>query len=216
MRPSSSGITVVGTATTSTTADRVRLRMAVERSAPTAADALTRSGDDARALLATLREIGVCDESVQTVGLSLDQQWGDRGKVTGYVARQRFSAVVADVASAGDTLERLATQIGDGFRVETVEVFADAPTDAADASRAAAFDDALRQARALAQRAGRRLGAVRSISTVGPGGPPVFGGVARAMAKQDSFAPGEVSVQESVRVSWDWADEPAQEPDSTA
>ena len=52
MRPSSSGITVVGTATTSTTADRVRLRMAVERSAPTAADALTRSGDDARALAA--------------------------------------------------------------------------------------------------------------------------------------------------------------------
>lgn len=208
MRPNSSGITVVGTATTATAtgADRVRLRVAVERSDPGAAAALAASGDDARTLLSTLHSQGVREEWVQTTGLSLDQQWGEQGRVTGYVARQRFSVVVADVRSAGTMLQELASAIGDGFRVETVEVYSETTADAVDAARADAFDDALRQARALAMRAGRELGEVRSISTVAPGGPPVFAGAARAMAKADSFAPGEVTVQATVRVSWDWAD----------
>lgn len=209
MRATASGISVVGTSATATAADRVRLRIAVEHSAPEAARALSGSSVSARALQAVLTAAGVAEAAVQTVGVSLDQQWGDAGKVVGYVARQRFSAVTTDIGNAGSLLEELGRRIGDDFRVEGVEVFAHDTAQAADAARAEAFADAERQARALAAQAGRELGAVRSVTSGSPGGPGPMGEGMRMMAKADAFAAGEVSVTESVRVTWDWADSTA-------
>lgn len=210
MRQTQSGITVIGSSTVSTAADRVRLRIAVEQFAAGAAEALTRSSENARTLRAGLRGAGIAERSIQTAGLSVDVQWGERQKVVGYVARQRFSAVAENVEQAGELLETLGAQLGDAFRVEGVEVFAHDTSTAAAAARAAAYDDAVEQARALAQRSGRSLGEVRSVTTVMPADrPETYRGQTMAIAKAGSFAPGEIEVAEQVQVSWDWADSTA-------
>ena len=81
MRQTQSGITVIGSSTVSTAADRVRLRIAVEQFAAGAAEALTRSSENARTLRAGLRGAGIAERSIQTTGLSVDVQWGERQKV---------------------------------------------------------------------------------------------------------------------------------------
>lgn len=210
MHSDTHGITVVGTATVSVPADRVRLRIAVEHYADAAAEALTRSSESARSLRSVLRSAGVADQRLQTVGVAVDGQWGEQQKIVGYVARQRFSAIAENVAEAGELLEQLGRAVGDALRIESVEVFAADDAEARRLARNEAYDDAVAQASALAERAGRRLGHVRSIRPTGPTGmSEIYGGRISSMAKADSFAPGEVDVAERLEVSWDWADSTA-------
>lgn len=160
MRQTQSGITVIGSSTVSTAADRVRLRIAVEQSAAGAAEALT-------------------------------PVLGERPDVACRTARSRHRrAVHPDHRTLG---RRPVGQAPEGA-----------------AARAAAYDDAVEQARALAQRSGRTLGEVRSVTTVMPADrPEIYRGQTMAMAKAGSFAPGEIEVAEQVQVSWGWADSTA-------
>lgn len=207
MQHSNSGVTVIGSATVSTASDRVRLHLAVEQQAESGADALSRSADAARTLRSTLRDAGIDDRLVQTVGMSVDARWGDQQQVVGYFARQRFCAVTDNIEQAGELLERLGRAVGDALRIDNVEVYANDPSPAQLQAQNDAFADAAAQAEQLARQAGRSLGAVRSITTLdASGGPEIYGRAMMAAGKADAFAPGQVSIDARLQVTWDWAD----------
>ncbi len=201
MRPSSTGVTVVGTATVPLETTHVRLTVAVESIAATAAPALDDNTAAAQRLLDAVSGAGVPPERVRTLGLTLDARWGEGDRITGHVARQRFVVEAPQVATISALLTDLGDRLGDRLRLENVEMGQQPSAEAIGASERDAFADALSRATQLAETAGRRLGEVRSVS-VEPGdgrGPhPVA-------FKAASLAPGEGSLTTAVRVSWDWA-----------
>lgn len=210
MRRAHSGIVVIGSGSALCATDRVRLNIAVEDTAASAPDALSRSADGARSVQQTLHDEGVPRQLVRTTGVSVGPRWDNNSRITGYVARQSFSVVVHDVTQAGALLETLGRSVGNSFRVDQVELYAENTADARRAAQEAAFADALAQASALAEQAGRPLGTVGSITTMESNGMhEMYGGAVAVAAKFDSVAAGDVELTVRVQVAWEWADSTA-------
>ncbi|GAB3578709.1 SIMPL domain-containing protein [Calidifontibacter terrae] len=203
MRQHPPGVTVVGNASVAIATTHVRLSIAVESLAATAAPALDDNAVAARRLLESVSTAGVPDARVRTLGLTLDAHWGDGQVITGYVARQRFAIAAADVATVSNLLNDLSSVLGDRLRVEGVEMVQEHSPEAVRAAEHAAYEDAAVRAAALAADAGRALGQVASVSVESgeSGGGP--GPRAMAAAKA-SMAPGEGSLSANVRVTWEW------------
>ena len=94
-------ITVTGDGEATGTPDVAELSIGVSSRAKSAADALGTMSDRANKLIDVIKNAGVADKDVQTVGLSLQPTTDDAGQITGYEASTTVVAQIHDIAKVG-------------------------------------------------------------------------------------------------------------------
>ncbi len=203
------GISVYGAASVNATPDTVRLRIAVDRTKDTPAQAFSSAREGVTALRQTFRRYGIPEEAVSSSRLGLRTEWeGYNANRTfqGYRCQADFSVTLTDM----DSLEQLlvdAVEAG-ANRVDGVDFdVRDKP-----ALRARARKEAVRAARGkaelYAEAAGVTLGTVVHIEDVDPEGPLASryrGHGGYEPASEGDLAPGQVSVQGAVLLGFSLA-----------
>lgn len=208
-----SGLTITGTGVASTPVDRVTIHLAVEIIRPDAGEAFRLAGDSVTRLLAVLADDGVDSRQVRTLDLSLGPrtEWTDNREVLiGYQAHQRIVLRLDGLAG----VERILTDVargGQGVRIESVTLTAEAAEQAEEQARERAFADAWNKAVHYARLAAKTLGDVEWVHE----GREQGGGAAAAKqmwrasavaAADMAVAGGDTDVTAWVTVRWNFAD----------
>src|SRR5690349_19900646 len=187
--------------------DRATISFAVETRATTAAKAGADNARRQKAVLDTLRKLGLAEGQLSTSGYSVAPEMrydGKQPQVTGYVAR---NAVVADVRRIDQVGALIDAALGAGSNVVNSLRFYSSKTEEA---RRSALADAVGKARAdaeaMARAAGGSLGSLIELSTSAQ--PRQFGEEfamaqrATAGAVQTPIEPGEQMVYVFVSARW--------------
>ena len=188
--------------------DRATIQFAVETRASTAAKAGADNARRQRAVLDTLKKLGLTDGQVSTSGYSVAPEMrydGKQPQVVGYVARNVVQADVRRIDQVGSLID---AALGAGANVVRSLRFYSSK---ADEARRLALADAVAKARsdanAMAQAAGGTLGALVELSTAGSPR-PMYEEVtfARATANADAVPtpidPGEQTITVFVSARW--------------
>ena len=205
-------VAVVGEGSAKAQPDTAAVRLGVQVTAPTPAEALAQTRQAVDQLLERLRAQGVQDADLQTTNLSVypipaaprDGAPPDPAQVTGYRGTATIVAQNQDLGKVSPLLEN-AVQAGVTSVQGVTFGFRDATRLQRDAL-GAAIGVARQEAEAAAGAAGLRLGGIRAIQelTGSPPAPPVpvpqgdGGG-----AGPGGIAPGELAVTTRVQVTFD-------------
>ncbi|MCR8546698.1 SIMPL domain-containing protein [Salipiger sp. P9] len=151
----------------------VTLGVTAEHKEPGAA--MNEASRVAGAILARLDALGIAARDRQTSDIGLQPVWTDYNsnrarEITGYVANNRLTVRVRDLARLGEVLGAV-TEDG-ANRLSGLSFGLQEPGPVMDDARRDAVADAMAQARVLAEAAGVGLGAVLSISEAGGGYAP--------------------------------------------
>jgi uncharacterized protein YggE len=158
------GITVHGTGRIAGTPDVLTVSVGVQTTAAHAVDALGQNSQRAHAVIDALKANGVADKDLQTTQLSLSAHYTPGGAITGYDVSDTVTAKLRDVAKAGQAIDAAVAAAGDSGRLEGVSFsFGDDSALTAQA-RHDAVVRARAQAQQLADAAGVKLGALRSLA----------------------------------------------------
>jgi uncharacterized protein YggE len=167
----------------------IRLGVLLVRS--TAAAAREAAAATMSAVLEAIERAGVARRDVQTSLLNLspvtDYSPETGPRVTGYQVANSVAVTVRDLAAAGSVVD---AGLGAGATsMDGLEFRLDNSTEAEDAARRAAVEDARRRAQTLASAAGVTLGDVVAIEEGERHGPPMpYGSGTRAMALKSEAA----------------------------
>jgi uncharacterized protein YggE len=200
--PSATTITVTGNGTSKAVPDQASFDFGVSTQASTAADALGRNGDQARAIVAALKKAGVDASAIQTTEVSLWPQTTSNGtQIVGYTASNSVDATVP-VGKAGAVVDAAVAAGANNVGGPNLSV-ADQTSVYADALKQA-LADAKAKAQAIASASGLTLGAVQSV-TEGSGQPgPMPYAYPQALAAKAAppVQPGTQQTQASVTVTY--------------
>jgi len=202
---------VLGSATIEAVPDHVSVRVGVTNKAPTPTAALDQNSAIARKIIEFAKKFGIDEKDVQTDAINLapafktvrDPNGTTRQEPDGYNASNMVQVKLADMSRLGtfmrDVLDQGATNING------VQFGLSHPEKVTDEARVKAVEDAVRQARLLADAAKVQLGSIEEI--VHPprteSRPTVAAPMARAAAK--TSVPIEVGVLEvaaEVEITW--------------
>lgn len=208
--PAAPQVTTVGRGDVDLKPDRARIDFTVETRAQTAAAAASETARRQRAVLDTLKKLGVAEGQLSTANLQVTPEivypgQGQAPKVAGYVARntvrvdvQRLEIIGAlvDAAIARGSTETSGLQF---YSSRNAEARREAIAKAVEAARA--------DAQAMARAAGYELGALIEISGTGGSDGIVVAAapmprVKMAMMDQMPINPGEIKIAESVTARW--------------
>lgn len=197
-------IEVVGTGEVPVRPDALQCQLGAEAVATDVAAALDAARQSADAMISAARSVGVADEDIRTAEMSLSayrERPQDQDAIRAWLG---ISLTLRDLAAAGELLARVVAAGGAASRVQHASLSVSDPAQALVAAREAAFADARRQAEQLAELAGRRVGAVRRVTTV-PGVPVPRGGfVEQAVARTSlPIEAGSSAVTASVQVRFE-------------
>ena len=201
-------ISTSGTGESKVQPDRATISFGVETRRPTAAQAGAENARRQRAVLDTLKKLGLLETQLSTVGYSVTPEMrydGKQPQVTGYIARNVVQADVRRIDQVGTLIDGA---LGAGANmVSSLRFF----SSRADEGRRLALADAVNKARsdadAMAKAAGGALGSLIEMSTSGPTR-PVYEEVAMTarMATADSaptpIDPGEQTITVFVSARW--------------
>lgn len=187
--------------------DRATIMFAVETRATTAAKAGADNARRQKAVMDTLRKLGLTEGQLSTSGYSVSPEMKyDAGKsqVVGYVARNTVQADVRRIEQAGALID---AALGAGANVVHSLRFYSSK---ADEGRRLALADAVAKARsdaeAMAKAAGGSLGPMIELATSGPARPVgeefAMARAATADAAQTPIDPGEQTVSVFVSARW--------------
>lgn len=193
-------ITVTGNGTVDATPDQASFNFGVTTQASTAADALRRNSQRARAIVAALKHAGVDASDIQTTDVSLWPQTRANGtQIVGYTASDSVN-VTAALAKAGDVVD---AAVGAGANnvsgpsLDTSDkssLYADALTKA--------LADAKSKAQAIAGAAGLSVTGVVKVVEGGQANPLPYFTQERTAAADVSIEPGTQQTQASVTVTY--------------
>ena len=193
-------ITVTGNGTVDATPDQASFNFGVTTQASTAADALRRNSQRARAIVAALKHAGVDAPDIQTTDVSLWPQTRANGtQIVGYTASDSVN-VTAALAKAGDVVD---AAVGAGANnvsgpsLDTSDkssLYADALTKA--------LADAKSKAQAIAGAAGLSVTGVVKVVEGGQANPLPYFTQERTAAADVSIEPGTQQTQASVTVTY--------------
>lgn len=169
LKDSVPNVEVTGEAYEDVAPDRASLRFGVVTERPAAAEAAAENARAAQAILAELRQLGVADADIETLGVTLapftieerDAKGRPRATQKFYRARNDLLVRVSPVENAGEIAGRLIDKGVNSF--EGIEFDFTQPQEKLDALRAAAVRDAARRAKIYVEAAGVRLGRVLEI-----------------------------------------------------
>ena len=201
-------ISTSGTGESKIQPDRATISFGVETRRPTAGQAGTENARRQRAVLDTLKKLGLLETQLSTVGYSVTPEMrydGKQPQVTGYVARNVVQANVGRIDQVGTLIDGA---LGAGANmVNSLRFF----SSRADEGRRLALADAVSKARsdaeAMAKAAGGALGSLIEMSTSGTVR-PMYDEVAQParMAAADSaptpIDPGEQTITVFVSARW--------------
>lgn len=188
--------------------DRATIMFAVETRAQTAAKAGADNAKRQKAVIDTLRKLGLVERQISTTGYSVAPEMrydGKQPQVVGYVARNVVRAEVQNIDQAGSLID--AALAAGANVVNSLRFFSSKAEDA----RRAALSDAVAKARSdaevMAKAAGGSLGTLVELSTSGAVRPIgeefAMARMASADAAQTPIEQGEQTI--SVFVSARWA-----------
>jgi uncharacterized protein YggE len=166
-------LSVIGEAYEDVAPDVAILRFGVVTERPSAAEAVTENAHAVQAILAELKDLGVADAEVETLGVTLEPvTTEERDPKTGKVktqqklfrARNDLQVKVTPVGKAGEIAGSLIDKGVNSF--EGVDFAVAHPEQKLDALRREAVKDAERQAKIYAEAAGMRLARVLEIRPI--------------------------------------------------
>ena len=189
-----STITTRGVGTVAGTPDTLTVVLGVQTRATTAADALADNTSRATGLLDVLRGRGVAARDLRTSGLTITPVVEVDGRISGYEVTNEVTATLRDLAGAGALVDAAAQAAGDAVRVRQIAFGIDDDAEPRARARADAVQQAVTQARQLADAADVGLAAVLSITEVADGRPPVP--VTRDSAALEAAVPIEPGTQD--------------------
>lgn len=203
-------ISVRGHGEVAATPDIAHAAVGVRTVAETARAALSDNSATMTAILQALRNAGIADRDVQTIGLSLNPRWApkvqDDGTRTqaliGYEASNQLRVTCRDLSRLGELLDVLVEAGANDMHGIAFDI--DDKARLIEEARALAVRDGRARAGLLAREAGVKLGRVLSVSEEG-GGVPVFQG--RAMAEMAvaavPIAEGEQTISAGVALTYE-------------
>ena len=198
-------IVVEGTAEVSVPPDRATLTFSIETRAADAQSAAQRNAQRQASAIAALREAGVGEDRLSTIGYGVQPDWrwsnGER-RLAGHIARTSLRVRSDDLSELGRLID---AALGAGVNeVGSVELEASTLEHARRQALAQAVRNARAAAEAMAAAAGGTLGTLIELSTRLEGRPPAP--VARAMAMEAApdtqIIPGEQTVSVTVIGRW--------------
>jgi uncharacterized protein YggE len=202
------GVTVDAVGRVDGTPDTLTVTIGVHTQAARATDALTDNSRRTADLLAALKSNGVADKDLQTAQLSLQPTYQNNGVITGYQVDNTVTAKLRDLAHAGALIDAAAAKVGDAVRIQGLAFSIDDSSALVSAARKAAVAKAKAQATELADAAGAKLGAIRSITetqnNTSPPYPMAYADKASAAASVP-IQPGSQTLEVQVTVVWDLA-----------
>lgn len=195
-------ITVIGTGTAAVTPDVVRLDLRIGHDAADVAAALSGASAGLTAASRIVREQGVTDADIRTLGADIHQRFDREGLPSGFTAQQRLRVTVRDVESVGAILEATAAELGNALLVDQVALDVADRSEGLGRARDAAFADARAKAEQYAALAGSSLGAVAEVAESGatPMARPAM--AMREMAMAMPVETGDQELSASVMVRW--------------
>jgi hypothetical protein len=206
-----SGVSSTGTGRAFGEPDVAIVNVGVNVQRPTVAQARDDAAVAQQAVIDSLRDNGVADEDIQTVGFSVHPQYNyppDRpqGEIVGYVVSNVVTAKIRDLDTTGDVLDAATVAGGNDALVQGVSFTIDDPSVLQEAARRQAVERARQQAEQLADAAGANLGRLLSISESGGFIPFERGGAAFDMAAQvpqaSPIEPGQVEINITVSMQF--------------
>lgn len=153
--------------------DRAQLSMAIEARNVELATAERSVNEATRAALAALRGLGLKDEDISTASYAVNPEydWVDnRQSFRGYLARREINLTLRDLTKMGDVMLKL-TKAGVN-QINPPVLQSSKLKQIERGALAAAMDDAVGQARVVAESLTMKLGPVRSVNVGGSALPP--------------------------------------------
>jgi uncharacterized protein YggE len=185
--------------------DRATLILAVETRAPSAGAAAQANARAQRAVLDTLRTIGIAPSQIGTAGFTVQEAYESNGKGgmqrTGFVANNAITVRLTQLDRVGAVIDAALAKGATNVNDLTFDA-----SNTADARRAALADAAAQaksDAQVLAKAMGGTLGPLIWVTTEEENTPPRP--MIRAMAPAGSETPivaGDISVSASVQAKW--------------
>lgn len=173
--PSDPHLTVQGSGQGSGTPDVLTAVFGFSTTASSSNAALTQNGAKVAAALQALATNGVPKQDTQTTALNLSPQYAFPHGVptlTGYQATETVSATLRDLATDGTTIDAVVAATGNAAQINGLTFSFGDPAAVQAKARTAAVHQAVAHAQAMAAAAGRRLGAVCSLTdTTQPSNP---------------------------------------------
>lgn len=200
-------ITVTGRGEVFAAPDEATVTIGVTTEAPEASAAMRDNSEAMGAVQARLVALGIAERDLQTTALSLQPRWDHQQsqdgqpRITGFVATNMLTVRVRDLGALGGVLD---ATLGDGANTLGGLSFGISDDRALrDEARRAAVAEAVATARVLAEAAGVTLGGIEEILEGGGANRPVpFARMDMAMAESVPVAPGEVSLDAQVTITW--------------
>jgi uncharacterized protein YggE len=189
-------INVAGHGEVEGTPDVMTVTMGVQTSDPSAQAALQRNNDRANALISALKGQGVAAKDIQTVDLNVSPNFDKNFHVTGYSASNTVSAKLRDLSKAGEVIDAAALTAGQDVRLQGVSFSIDNTSSLVAQARADAIKDALAQGKQLADAAGVKLGAIRTIDDTGTQVPDAQLNNGQTFAQASAAVPLEAGSQQ--------------------
>ncbi len=193
-------VTAVGQAQASP--DQVVVLLAVETRSGTIGGAVSAASGAVAELVQVLKDAGVMEPDRRTLGLSVQEHYGQNGP-DGHAASYQVQAVVRDLAAAGGLVESAADRVGDVLRVHGFALGVANPLPVLAEARANAVRSCVQQAGELAQALGQRLGDVVELREGGSDGGARHVAFGRASAaSRFPVEPGTLESTVVVTGSW--------------
>lgn len=194
--------------------DLAALTLGVECRDSSVDSAFSAAGASLAAVSAALRGAGVAGGDLQSTGLTVraDLVWREGGsqEVAGYVAAGTLAARLRDPQSVPAVLAAAVAAGSNDVRLNTLQLIVENAAALREGARAAAWEDALRSARQLADLAGATLGKVVSVAEQPTaGGPAPLAGLQRVSSAEGMpLEAGSCREQVSVTACWELLQRP--------
>ena len=201
-------VTVTGQGTVEARPDMATLSLGVVTEGATAGEALAANNTAMAAVMARLEEVGIAPRDMQTSLLNLQPRWTEprdgqtRPEIDGYIASNALTVRVRELPALGDVISAAVADGANSF--DGLSFGLEEPQPVEDEARREAVAEAERKARLFAEAAGVALGPVRSIVEATEfRGPLMMEQAAFARDASVPIAPGEISLQATVTMSWE-------------
>ena len=207
--PQSPRIITTGEAQVRVSPDRATIQIGVQTRGVTAAAAGAENARRQKAILDTLKAMGLLADQIATQNDSVypEMQYpptGGTGRVVGYNVSNVVRVEVRRIEQVGAIVD--ATLAKGANQINSIQFFSSTAADARRTAMAEAVRDARADAEVLARAAGGSLGPVIEVTSSAPPIRPMFAEVAMRSAAKDAvqtpIEPGEQMISASVSVIW--------------
>jgi uncharacterized protein len=199
-------VTVTGSGTVELVPDVARLIVSVQTAAPTASAAEAQNATAVDSVLSRMVRAGVASSDIKTLGLQIWPQYDYRSGqplLTGFMATQTLQATIHDLHRIGAVID--AAVAGGATSVQGITYDINDHSAASAQALTKAVRDAQAKARAMADAAGVRLGAVVSMTDIesSPYPFPIVRSAAPSAGNgATQVSPPDVQLTMSVTVGW--------------